>query len=511
MMKLVVNNPDGSVETLEVTADATGQEVKEKCSFVIKQNELVCQTSATARAADEGSSVDPPPVSLQYKLVCVDLAKVVQDKCKIGEQGLKDADKILLLKQRSEPAPKPEKKPKTSTIPGQPEATKPEDLQTQEESAPTLKEIEEATKNVPRLNLDKKAWKEKGPSSGMTSDLAAIKGRLAYRQGFITLIEMAHKLLCTDSKAARAVNEALENARMAAKEKARIPMVDPEGLKQLRDMGFPEIAARKALAANEMKVEAAMEWLLQHSGDEDYNEPLPLDQVENNNITGQSQSISSTATKSTAQDSNVTASDESRLQPEGATNSTNGAGDGATAGASTGAESLGAAATTSEEEKNYSSTEALQLFQEFRNRPRKPPPETALHFLQRMGFSKEESMEALSCNNNNPKTACDWLLGGKKPKFEELNRPLDESSHLHQELIKNPVILMGLTKVRVLLALEHLTHSPEALEFWLNDLDVGQVLNELNQIISMDFDFEDDPELEMALDALNVLAEEDSD
>ena len=43
----------------------------------------------------------------------------------------------------------------------------------------------------------------------MTPQLAALKGRLAYRQGFMTLIELAHKLLCTDSKAARAIKEAL--------------------------------------------------------------------------------------------------------------------------------------------------------------------------------------------------------------------------------------------------------------------------------------------------------------
>ncbi len=55
-MKLNVTNPDGSVETLEVTADATGQEVKEKCSVVMKQNELVRRTSAAAESVDEGDS-----------------------------------------------------------------------------------------------------------------------------------------------------------------------------------------------------------------------------------------------------------------------------------------------------------------------------------------------------------------------------------------------------------------------------------------------------------------------
>ena len=44
-----------------------------------------------------GSSVDPPPALLQYKLVCVDLAKVLQDECRIGEQGIKDAGKIICI------------------------------------------------------------------------------------------------------------------------------------------------------------------------------------------------------------------------------------------------------------------------------------------------------------------------------------------------------------------------------------------------------------------------------
>lgn len=45
--------------------------------------------------------------------------------------------------------------------------------------------------------------------SQMSPELVRIKGRLAYRQGFITLIEIAHRLLCMDQKAAAAVKESL--------------------------------------------------------------------------------------------------------------------------------------------------------------------------------------------------------------------------------------------------------------------------------------------------------------
>ena len=52
-MKLIVTNPDSSVEVLEVPAETTGQQLKEKCSIVIEQNELQA-TTAAASANDEG-------------------------------------------------------------------------------------------------------------------------------------------------------------------------------------------------------------------------------------------------------------------------------------------------------------------------------------------------------------------------------------------------------------------------------------------------------------------------
>ena len=58
--------------------------------FINHKSKQPCNISCLLFA---GSSVDPPPVILQYKLVCVDLAKVIQDEGRIGEQGIKDAGK----------------------------------------------------------------------------------------------------------------------------------------------------------------------------------------------------------------------------------------------------------------------------------------------------------------------------------------------------------------------------------------------------------------------------------
>ena len=122
-----------------------------------------------------------------------------------------------------------------------------------------------------------------------------------------------------------------------------------------------------------MKVDQATEWLLAHSGDKDFNDPLPLEKDDpvrtdgdNNNSTEQSGRT-------------IPTQDSSRVSPggdgapEGATNSTSDVGAGANGGA-------GAASTSDDDsDKEYTPEEALQVFKEFRNRPRKPPPETVRH------------------------------------------------------------------------------------------------------------------------------------
>lgn len=55
--------------------------------------------------------------------------------------------------------------------------------------------------------------------------------------------------------------------------------VDQMCLQKLLDMGFEEPRSRKALLLSKMNPMRAMEWLLQHSSDQDIDEPLTADQL----------------------------------------------------------------------------------------------------------------------------------------------------------------------------------------------------------------------------------------
>ena len=53
------------------------------------------------------------------------------------------------------------------------------------------------------------------------------------------------------------------------------PVANEEMVAQLASMGFSTNGARRALIATNNNVEAAMEWVFQHMGDPDFNDPLP--------------------------------------------------------------------------------------------------------------------------------------------------------------------------------------------------------------------------------------------
>ena len=52
-----------------------------------------------------------------------------------------------------------------------------------------------------------------------------------------------------------------------------------EALQQLVDMGFPENRARKALQIHRGHAQLGMDWLLEHEGDADIDEPLSQDHL----------------------------------------------------------------------------------------------------------------------------------------------------------------------------------------------------------------------------------------
>jgi len=76
--------------------------------------------------------------------------------------------------------------------------------------------------------------------------------------------------------------ETLENRGEEQNQHPQTPIaitVDPELLRQLQDMGFPEERSRKALILNRMNVQLAMEWMLEHEADANIDEPLSEQQL----------------------------------------------------------------------------------------------------------------------------------------------------------------------------------------------------------------------------------------
>lgn len=55
------------------------------------------------------------------------------------------------------------------------------------------------------------------------------------------------------------------------------PQADPTIVAQLMDMGFSENGSKRAaLATNNSNVQAGMEWVFEHNGDPDFNDPIPV-------------------------------------------------------------------------------------------------------------------------------------------------------------------------------------------------------------------------------------------
>ncbi|PIO38506.1 hypothetical protein AB205_0036110, partial [Aquarana catesbeiana] len=206
--------------------------------------------------------------------------------------------------------------------------------------------------------------------------------------------------------------------------------VDEIALRQLTEMGFPESRAVKALRLNHMSVTQAMEWLIEHADDPAADAPLP-----NENI------------------------------PEAV-------GDSASADPRT---SLGA---TAEEPTD----ELTEIFKKIRRKREFRPDPRAVIALMEMGFDEKEVIDALRVNNNQQDAACEWLLGDRKPSPEELDKGIDTDSPLFQAILDNPVVQLGLTNPKTLLAFEDMLENPLNSTQWMNDSETGPVMLQISRI-----------------------------
>ncbi|XP_021782747.1 ubiquitin-associated domain-containing protein 1 isoform X4 [Papio anubis] len=307
----------------------------------------------------------------------------------------------------------------------------------QDQKAPDKEAILRATANLPSYNMDRAA---------VQTNMRDFQTEL--RKILVSLIEVAQKLLALNPDAVELFKKA--NAMLDEDEDER---VDEAALRQLTEMGFPENRATKALQLNQcvgaasfpcrrhvgpglvglppMSVPQAMEWLIEHAEDPTIDTPLP----------GQA--------------------------PPGA--------EGATAAAP---EAAAGASTTDEEARD----ELTEIFKKIRRKREFRADARAVISLMEMGFDEKEVIDALRVNNNQQNAACEWLLGDRKPSPEELDKGIDPDSPLFQAILDNPVVQLGLTNPKTLLAFEDMLENPLNSTQWMNDPETGPVMLQISRI-----------------------------
>lgn len=221
--------------------------------------------------------------------------------------------------------------------------------------------------------------------------------------------------------------------------------VDETALQQLTEMGFPESRAIKALRLNHMSVTQAMEWLIEHVDDPTIDSPLP----------GQDSSGAAGATASATPGPSASASGSNLLR------------------------SLSSQSSTDESTRQ---DELTEIFKRIRRKREFRPDSRAVIALMEMGFDEKEVIDALRVNNNQQDAACEWLLGDRKPSPEDLDKGIDTNSPLFQAILENPVVQLGLTNPKTLLAFEDMLENPLNSTQWMNDPETGPVMLQISRI-----------------------------
>ncbi|XP_077004899.1 ubiquitin-associated domain-containing protein 1 [Tamandua tetradactyla] len=300
-----------------------------------------------------------------------------------------------------------------------------EEKKKQDQKAPDRDAIFRATANLPPCSVDRAV---------APPNMRDFQTEL--RKILVSLIEVAQKLLALNPDAVELFKKA--NAMLDEDEEER---VDEAALRQLTEMGFPESRAVKALRLNHMSVTQAMEWLIEHAEDPTIDTPLP--------------GHASPEAPGAAAASSESASSQSASAE-------------AAAGASAG----------DEEARD----ELTEIFKKIRRKREFRADARAVVSLMEMGFDEKEVMDALRVNSNQQNAACEWLLGDRKPSPEELDKGIDPDSPLFQAILDNPIVQLGLTNPKTLLAFEDMLENPLNSTQWMNDPETGPVMLQISRI-----------------------------
>ncbi|XP_003454230.2 LOW QUALITY PROTEIN: ubiquitin-associated domain-containing protein 1 [Oreochromis niloticus] len=365
-------------------------------------------------------SLEDPKTLTHHKLIHAATERVLSDTKTVADENLKDKDVLLLIKKRPPPTP-----PKTADVSS-------EDKKKQENKAPDKDAILKATASLSTRHTDRTVTQH---------NIRDFQTEL--RKILVSLIEVAQKLLALNPDAVELFKKA--NAMLDEDEEDR---VDETALQQLTEMGFPESRAIKALRLNHMSVTQAMEWLIEHVDDPSVDTPLP----------GQDSSGAAGATACHPRPPASASASASGPNPH---------------------RSLSSQSSTDESNKQ---DELTEIFKRIRRKREFRPDSRAVIALMEMGFDEKEVIDALRVNNNQQDAACEWLLGDRKPSPEDLDKGIDTNSPLFQAILENPVVQLGLTNPKTLLAFEDMLENPLNSTQWMNDPETGPVMLQISRI-----------------------------
>ncbi|XP_022058670.2 ubiquitin-associated domain-containing protein 1 isoform X2 [Acanthochromis polyacanthus] len=365
-------------------------------------------------------SLEDPKTLTHHKLIHAATERVLTDTKTVADENLKDKDVLLLIKKRPPPTP-----PKMAEVSS--------DEKKQDNKAPDKDAILKATASLSTRHTDRTVTQH---------NIRDFQTEL--RKILVSLIEVAQKLLALNPDAVELFKKA--NAMLDEDEEDR---VDETALQQLTEMGFPESRAIKALRLNHMSVTQAMEWLIEHVDDPSVDSPLP----------GQDSSGAAGATAAPTPGPSALAS-----------------------ASASGPNLLRSLSSQSSTEESSRQDELTEIFKRIRRKREFRPDSRAVIALMEMGFDEKEVIDALRVNNNQQDAACEWLLGDRKPSPEDLDKGIDTNSPLFQAILENPVVQLGLTNPKTLLAFEDMLENPLNSTQWMNDPETGPVMLQISRI-----------------------------
>ncbi|XP_028313760.1 ubiquitin-associated domain-containing protein 1 isoform X4 [Gouania willdenowi] len=371
-------------------------------------------------------SLEDPKTLTHHKLIHAATERLLNDTKTVAEENLKDKDVLLLIKKRPPPTA-----PKMADVSSEEKK--------QDNKAPDKDAILKATASLSTRHTDRTVTQH---------NIRDFQTEL--RKILVSLIEVAQKLLALNPDAVELFKKA--NAMLDEDEEDR---VDETALQQLTEMGFPESRAIKALRLNHMSVTQAMEWLIEHVDDPSVDSPLP-----GQDSTGAAGAAAAAAAAAPATSCPSTSSMASASGPN----------------------LLRSLSSQSSSEESSRQDELTEIFKRIRRKREFRPDSRAVIALMEMGFDEKEVIDALRVNNNQQDAACEWLLGDRKPSPEDLDKGIDTNSPLFQAILENPVVQLGLTNPKTLLAFEDMLENPLNSTQWMNDPETGPVMLQISRI-----------------------------